>query len=102
MTRGYHSRWVVPGEHRASPEYIEAGAKIAFGPAVYDRRNELGFSQAELARRADMTQPAVSRIEGGGVTPTLPLLRRLAVALQATLDVSMDGEETRVTLAAEA
>ncbi len=49
---GYHTKWVVPHAHRDSPEYIEAGARIALGQAVYDRRTALGISQSELARRA--------------------------------------------------
>jgi transcriptional regulator with XRE-family HTH domain len=48
-------------------------------------RRELGLSQAELAERADMTQPQLSRLEGGGVTPTIPLLERLAGALEVDL-----------------
>jgi hypothetical protein len=50
--RGYHTKWSVPDEHRESAEYIEAGARIALGQAVYDRRTALGISQTELARRA--------------------------------------------------
>jgi transcriptional regulator with XRE-family HTH domain len=52
---------------------------------VYERRQELGLSQAELAERAGMTQPQLSRLEGGGVTPTIPLLERLADALEVDL-----------------
>ncbi|WFE23938.1 helix-turn-helix domain-containing protein [Solwaraspora sp. WMMD937] len=74
--KGYHTRWTVPDEHRASPEYVEAGARIALGQAVYDRRVALGLSQAELAARAGTTQTVISRLEGGAVTPTLPLLHR--------------------------
>ncbi|MFJ6589955.1 hypothetical protein ACIQPP_03875 [Streptomyces violaceusniger] len=39
----------------------------------------------------------VDRLEGGGTVPTLPLLRTLAKALDAILDVSIDAEETRVS-----
>ncbi|WP_227995977.1 helix-turn-helix domain-containing protein [Glycomyces albidus] len=52
---------------------------------VYQRRHELGLSQVELADRAGMTQPQLSRLEGGGVTPTIPLLERLAAALDVDL-----------------
>jgi predicted transcriptional regulator len=31
-----------------------------------ERRQALGLSQTELARRAAMTQPALSRLEAGG------------------------------------
>lgn|GEM_PF-288160 len=93
--KGYHTRWTVPDEHRASPEYVEAGARIALGQAVYDRRVALGLSQAELAARAGTTQTVISRLEGGAVTPTLPLLHRLAGALEGELDIKTTGTSTR-------
>ena len=61
--------------------------------AVYEagkahaRASALGLSQAELARRAGMTQPALSRLEAGGVVPTIPLLERISAALDADLIV---------------
>ena len=65
-------------------------ARRAFliGQAVRERR-ALGLSQTELARRADMTQPALSRLEAGGVVPTIPLLERISVALDADLIVKL-------------
>lgn len=58
-------------QRRDSDEYREgyAGARRAFliGQAVRERRLALGLSQAELAARARMTQPALSRLEAGGV-----------------------------------
>ncbi|MER7361310.1 helix-turn-helix transcriptional regulator [Nonomuraea wenchangensis] len=50
-------------------------------------RESRGWSQSELARAADMTQSAVARFEGGGTVPTLPVLERLARALDAELEV---------------
>ncbi|MBN1170596.1 MAG: helix-turn-helix domain-containing protein [Micromonosporaceae bacterium] len=93
---GYHTKWVVPNAHRESPEYIEAGARIALGQAVYDRRTALGISQSELARRAGTTQTVISRLEGGAVTPTLPLLHRLAGALEGELNLKITGTSTHV------
>lgn len=66
------------------------------GRAVYGRRRALGISQAELARRADMTQPQVSRLELGGAMPTLAVLARLARGLEATFALTFDGGEPRV------
>lgn len=40
--KGYHTKWQVPEEHRESAEYVEAGARIAVGQAVYDRRTAFG------------------------------------------------------------
>ncbi|QUX26101.1 helix-turn-helix domain-containing protein [Nocardiopsis sp. MT53] len=75
-----------------SQAYVEAGHAFALGQAVYDRRTELGLSQAEVARRAGMTQPQISNIEGGDSTPTIPLLTRLAKALEASLTIDLDGD----------
>jgi transcriptional regulator with XRE-family HTH domain len=49
-----------------------------------------------LAERAGMTQPQISRIEGGDTVPTLPLLRRLAKALDASLNLALDDNESHV------
>jgi transcriptional regulator with XRE-family HTH domain len=46
-----------------------------------------GWSQAELASAAGMTQSAVARFEAGGTVPTLPVLGRIARALDADLTV---------------
>lgn len=78
-------------------EYVDARLAGDLGQAVYDRRIELGLSQTELAERAGMTQPQVSRTEGGDTVPTLPLLRRLAKALDGTLNLTIDEGDSHVT-----
>jgi transcriptional regulator with XRE-family HTH domain len=93
--KGYHTKGTIPDDHRESAEYIEAGTRIALGQAVYDRRTALGMSQAELATRAGTTQTVISRLEGGAVTPTLPLLHRLASALEGELDLKITGTSLR-------
>ncbi|WP_327189185.1 helix-turn-helix transcriptional regulator [Streptomyces xinghaiensis] len=94
-----HSQWKTRRARKLlgetaeeSPAYVEAGYAFALGQAVYDRRCELGLSQAELARRAGMNQPQISGIEGGDSVPTLPLLTRLAKALDASLTIDLDGD----------
>ncbi|MFC4566004.1 helix-turn-helix domain-containing protein [Nocardiopsis mangrovi] len=42
-----------------------------------------------LARRAGMGRPGVSRLEEGGGVPTIPVLARLAAALEADLAVGL-------------
>ncbi|MGH2727909.1 MAG: helix-turn-helix domain-containing protein [Actinomycetota bacterium] len=44
-------------------------------------RESKGLSQSELARRIGSTQPAVARLEAGGVAPTIETLERIAAAL---------------------
>jgi len=59
------------------------------GQAVRERRLALGLSQTEVATRAGMTQPALSRLEAGGAVPTIPVLDRIAIALGAELVVTI-------------
>lgn len=94
-----HSAWRTRRTRRLlgetaeeSAAYVEAGHGFALAQAVYDRRTALGLSQVELARRAGMTQPQISAVEGGDSLPTLPLLTRLAKALDAGLTIDLDGD----------
>jgi ribosome-binding protein aMBF1 (putative translation factor) len=94
-----HSEWKTRRNKRLlgerveeSAAYTEAGHAFALGQAVYDRRAQLGLSQTELARRAEMTQAQISNIEGGDSVPTLPVLMRLAKALDASLTIDLDGD----------
>ena len=52
--------------------YAEAQRACLIGQAVRERRLALGLSQVELAARAGMTQPALSRLEAGSVIPHHP------------------------------
>ena len=52
-------------------------------------KNERVLSVAELAMRAALADDDIERIEEGGTEPTIPLLRRLAAALNA--DVRLTG-----------
>lgn len=107
-----HAQWKLARERRAAAGHSEspevevtrAEIRMAFdlGQAVHDRRTELGISQAELARRARMTQSQVSKLELGGTVPTLPLLARLAEALDASLNIALDGDTSTVAFIAHA
>ena len=72
--------------------YDQARMRFELAEVVRTRREELGWSQRQLADRAGMTQPGVARFEAGGTTPTLPLLERLAAALGLRLNVSLEPE----------
>ena len=84
-----HVRWERTGGEEHAAAYEEARASLMLGQMVHDRRVELGLTQAELAERAGMTQPQLSRLESGGATPTVPLLARIAAALNADLDIAL-------------
>ncbi len=77
-------RMAEPGAHEA---YQAARLAFELGRAVRQLRQQRGWSQTELAHAAGMTQSAVARFEAGGTVPTLPVLDRLADALDADLIV---------------
>jgi DNA-binding Xre family transcriptional regulator len=91
MTAEHSSYEELARTRRMSDEYREGYAEarrtFLIGQVVRERR--LGLSQIELAARAGMTQPAVSRLEAGGVVSTIPLLDRICAALDADLMVEM-------------
>ena len=60
----------------------EARLAIEFANVIRERRVELGLTQVQLAQRAGLRQPDVSRLESGGGTPTIGMLDRLAHALE--------------------
>ena len=75
--------------------YEETRLRHELAEAIRSRREELGWSQRQLAERAGMTQPGVARFEAGGTTPTLPLLERLANALGLTVTISLAPDGRR-------
>jgi transcriptional regulator with XRE-family HTH domain len=85
---GYHTRWVLPDADPSDPERIAVRQALAFGKAVYDRRSALQMTIAELALRAGMTADEIECIEEGGTEPTIPVLRRLAAALDADVRIT--------------
>jgi ribosome-binding protein aMBF1 (putative translation factor) len=84
--------WTGMRERRlVEPGAVEAyeAVQLAFelGAAVRELRLARNWSQAEVASAAGMTQSAVARFEAGGTVPTLPVLGRIARALDADLTV---------------
>ena len=93
MTAPHSSYGELAAGRRDSDEYREgyARARRAFliGQAVRERRLALGLSQVELAARAEMTQPALSRLEAGVLSLRSLLLERISAALDADLIVEL-------------
>lgn len=52
---------------------------------VYRLRKEIGLTQAELGKRAGLSQPKIAKIERGDANPELRTLGRLAGALGITV-----------------
>lgn len=70
--------------------YAEARRACMIGQAVRGRRLALGLSSVELAAVAGMPPYALSRLEAGGIVPAIPLLERIAAAVDADLTVIID------------
>ncbi|WP_433228920.1 helix-turn-helix domain-containing protein [Actinomadura formosensis] len=90
-----HTKWKLDRERRlregaaSHPEYDLAGLDLRLGDMVRERRRELGLTQAKVAELAGITQPALSRIEGGGGLPTLAMLDRIAKAMHTTFTITV-------------
>lgn len=65
-------------------------AEVRLILALARRRDALGLTQAEVARRMGTSQSAVTRLENGGVDPRLSSLLRYARAVGAHL-VTIEG-----------
>lgn len=79
-------RMAEPGAKQA---YDAARLAYELGRTVRQLREARGCSQTELAKAAAMTQSAVARFEAGRTVPSLPVLERLAGALDADLVVQI-------------
>ncbi len=89
-------RMADPG---AEDAYRAAQLAYEIGRTVRQVRQGLGWSQTELARATGMTQSAVARFEAGGTMPTLPVIERLARALDADLIIPLDVPRTNKRMA---
>lgn len=59
------------------------------GDAFRQARKVRGLSQADLAKRVGMRQPAITRLENGHHVPTWRTLSKIADALEMTFTVSI-------------
>ena len=62
------------------------------GSVIQEARRRSGLSQAELARRADVSQPVISAYERGRREPGLPMLTKLIEATGHTLRLDLVAE----------
>jgi hypothetical protein len=66
-------------------------AMILSARLIKESRNAAGLTQAELARRAGTSQPAIAAYESGDKVPRVATLERLLAAAGASLAVSRPG-----------
>ncbi|MBU3157730.1 XRE family transcriptional regulator (plasmid) [Clostridium estertheticum] len=63
---------------------------------IIKKREELGFTQTELAKRAGLKPPAISQYESGSRNPSYEALIKLSNALGVTIDYLMSGKEIEI------
>ncbi len=93
----------VLAEHLdADPEYRREWERTALARAVAMKvvayRAEHGLSQTALAKRLQMTQPAIARLESGEHNPTFPTLLHLSAALgiELAIDIAPTGKQPQL------
>ena len=77
-----------PGSTARRSGYESARRAFELAERVRLLREAKGVTQEELARRMGTSQPAIARLEAGGVEPTLETLERLAGALGVELVIA--------------
>jgi len=71
-------------------EYNALEEEFALSREVIHLRLERRLSQAELAKKAGISQPAIARLESGNYRNlSLSFIRRIAEALDATPDIHL-------------
>ena len=67
--------------------YEESQPEFEIAQAIIRARISRKMTQKELAERMHTTQSVISRVEQAGTSPSISFLKRLAVAINATLQV---------------
>ena len=67
---------------RLQPEFVLINALI-------EARKKNGITQTQLARKIGTKQSVISRLEIGRANPTLGFLKKLAHALNSTLEIKL-------------
>lgn len=76
-------------------------SETLFSQRLLGLRERLGYSQKELASRAGLQATAVSHFETGTRKPSFDNLRRLADALETTIDYLMGRTDNPTVAIAE-
>ena len=67
--------------------YDELEPEYRLVRSIIDKRLQKKMSQAELAQRVGTRQSAISRLESGNANPSIQFLKKVASALNASLEI---------------
>lgn len=62
---------------------------VVFGYLVKRKRIENGFTQIELAQKANIDQSDLSKLEKGALNPSIKMMKRIADAMNTKLLISL-------------
>ena len=74
---------------------------IAIGSRIASRREQMEYTQAELAVKIGVTSSAVAQYETGWTTPALKNLEKIAVELQVSTAWLLTGDEPEAQVRAQ-
>ena len=81
----YKQKLLKDGEFKQL--YAESQPEFEIAKAIIYARIKKQMTQKELAKKMHTTQSVISRVEQGKTSPSISLLKRLAAALNTTLQV---------------
>ncbi len=83
----------MPGSAQVPPGIValdSRAVRVAIGRRLRKLRRERGISQEQLARRAGMHTPVISRLERGAREPRATMLLRLSHGLEVPPGMLLD------------
>ncbi|OGG12425.1 hypothetical protein A2875_01485 [Candidatus Gottesmanbacteria bacterium RIFCSPHIGHO2_01_FULL_46_14] len=92
LPKGYHRWEELEKKWMKNPEFIREWRKIEpeykLARSLIGARLKKKMTQTQLARKMGTKQPVISRIEAMSSSPSVSLLKRVATALGAKLEIS--------------
>ena len=82
-----------PAGHKLATVRIDAGLAVAL--QIRWARAKEGLTQTELARRANVSQQQVAKLERPGENPTIGTIEKIARALGLHAEVALRGSDNR-------
>ena len=76
-------------------EYAALEEEFQLTKALIEARSRAGLTQGEVAKRMQITQAVVARLESGGSRPSTRTLERYAKATGSRLRITFEPERTR-------
>lgn len=70
---------------------------MTLGQKIKLRREELGYTQAELARKTQTSQPYISRLEKDDFNPSTQVIVSIAVTLGVSIDYLLLDDDRKAS-----